>query len=80
MSAFNIWKENRPPKYTWVWAKYGLKEDWMLVRTCGHGCCVFHIGMSSMILPKFWREATPDEAVKADAEMQTRVGIDDVYL
>lgn len=70
MSAFNIWRENPPPRDTVVMAKYALTGDkwvaqWQLVRTCKRGCCVYAVpsdGMGSMILPKYWREASVKEA------------------
>lgn len=56
MAAFNIWKENPPPRNTDVLAKYELtKGEWQLVRTCNHGCCVSRHGYT-MVLPKYWRE------------------------
>lgn len=62
MSAFHIWRDDPPPRSTIVWAKYKLIGDnWQLARTCKRGCCV-SMGYGSMILPKYWREPTSDEA------------------
>lgn len=72
MSAFNIWRENQPPRETVVMAKYALTAGqrgewaatWQLVKTCERGCCVHphpNDGMGSMLLPKYWREPTAEE-------------------
>lgn len=70
MSAFNIWRDNPPPRETIVWARYALTAGargewaatWQLVKTCKRGCCVntYPSGMGSL-LPKYWREPTPAE-------------------
>jgi hypothetical protein len=69
MSAFNIWREAPPPRDTLVMGRYALTGTdhmtrWSLYRTCKRGCCVFphpNDGMGSMVLPKYWREPTPEE-------------------
>lgn len=72
MSAFNIWRENPPPRETIVMAKYALtagsrgewSATWRPFRTCKRGCCVFPLpsdDMGSMVLPKYWREPTAEE-------------------
>jgi hypothetical protein len=73
VSAFNIWKENPPPRETLVMGRYALTGTghatrWALYRTCKRGCCVFpapNDGMGSMVLPKYWREPTANEIAAA---------------
>jgi hypothetical protein len=78
MSAFNIWRENPPPRNTWVWAKFKLTKDkWIMVKTCKRGCCVYHFG-EALILPKFWRDATPEE-IAAEEEACSKIKPIDVW-
>lgn len=71
MSAFNIWRENPPPRDAVVMARWALTglfaASWQLVKTCKRGCCVHPYpsdGMGSMTLPKYWREPTPEEMTR----------------
>ncbi len=76
MSAFNIWRENPPPRDTWVWAKYSLTRDqWQLVKSCKRGCCVYKYG-ETMFLPKYWREATEAESVEEQRASEAITPID----
>lgn len=69
MSAFNIWRENPPPRETVIMVKWALTGDtwsaqWQRVKTCKRGCCVRaepNDGMGSFVQPKYWREPTPEE-------------------
>lgn len=56
------WSKTPPPKSTWVWASYE-NDDWQIVKTCKHGCCVQSL-FGSMMLPSIWYLATEDEGNK----------------
>lgn len=75
MSAFHIWRDDPPPRSTFVWARYRLAEKWHLVKTCRRGCCVYD-GMGTLILPRFWREATEVEAAQEQAVWNAMKPID----
>lgn len=83
MSAFNIWRENPPPRETVVMAKYALtagqrgewSATWQLVKTCKRGCCVHPYpsdGMGSLLLPKYWREPTVEEINRVDSSVLSK--------
>jgi hypothetical protein len=57
------WSEKRPPRQHWVMASYGVMEPLRLSRTCKHGCCVDQ-GFGPMVLPLYWRDATPEEVTR----------------
>lgn len=62
MGAFNIWLDEPPPRRTVVWVKYKLTGDnWQLVKTCNHGCCVIAY-WGCMKLPKYWYPASQKAA------------------
>lgn len=74
--AFHIWRDDPPPRDTYVWARYTLTQDkWQMVKTCKRGCCVYAFGCS-MVLPKFWAEATPEEAASEDRDRSAIKPID----
>ena len=59
---WNDWYYVKPNKDTYVLAKYSLSDsDWIVVKTCGRGCCVYD-GFDSMITPNFWKPATSKDA------------------
>ena len=55
------WKEETPPRQTWVAARYGVMEPDHIVKTCKHGCCVIDPGCGCMMLPSYWRLASEAE-------------------
>lgn len=76
MSAFNIWRDNPPLPSTWVWAKYSLtRDDWQMVKSCKRGCCVYSFGVNLM-LPKYWKPASEQEATEAQATSDKITPID----
>lgn len=55
------WAEEAPPRSHFVMATYGVMEPLTLYRTCKHGCCVDDGICGPMALPRYWRNATPEE-------------------
>ncbi len=82
MNVFD-WNQLAPPKDEWVWAAYSLeKKDWMLVKTCRHGCCVHSI-FGNMLLPNFWYFPSLEEVEKEKKEwekiVESQIKINDLY-
>ena len=78
MSAFNIWKENPPPRDTVVMARWALTGDehqtrWFPVRTCKRGCCMYDLPAPSygpLINAKYWREPPAEELASLSTRKQ----------
>lgn len=64
------WSEKTPPRNHWVAAQYGVLEPVQIVKTCRHGCCV-HSMFGTMVLPRYWRDATAEEIAAATPSPQT---------
>jgi hypothetical protein len=58
---WNNWRENPPPRLTWVWAAYSESGEQRIVKTCRQGCCV-HTEFGTMLLPAYWIPTTEKEA------------------
>lgn len=57
VTAWTFWKDEPPPRTSFVVAKYEFSGPEELVKTCRRGCCV-NAGFGPMRLPKFWRAPT----------------------
>lgn len=65
MNKIFDWNLVLPPKNTWIWARYSTEKEFILVKTCNSGCCVYHDGVNLMI-PNYWKEATQEEAIQEE--------------
>ena len=76
--TIRVWDDEAPPKRTWVAALYKIADDWQIVKTCKHGCCVYSPSSGNLILPKYWRYATNEEVEEAETIIPTEITIWDI--
>jgi hypothetical protein len=65
-----------PPVNTWIFGSYTDDDHAQILLTCKKGCCV-HSSIGCMVLPTYWRLATPEEV---QVEELLRSQIDPISL
>lgn len=67
IADFHVFARTPPPPDTWVWYKYDAIDIPQLGLVCKSLCCMSAHGFNLM-LPTYWRLATPEEAAAEIAE------------
>lgn len=70
-AGWMLWKDTSKPNLDmFVWIRYGKEDAPQLAKVCKHGCCI-NVGFGPMVLPKYWKHCTLEEAALKQQEFDS---------